>query len=105
MVTTSGGLVAGDRLRIAVHLEKDAAAHVTASAAEKIYRSTGATTEIVQSVSIESGGWLEFLPPETILFDGGRLQRATTVGLGPGAAGLGGGRLVFVPVARGGAVI
>jgi urease accessory protein len=101
MVTTSGGLVAGDRLRIAVHLEKDAAAHVTASAAEKIYRSTGATTEIVQSVSIESGGWLEFLPPETILFDGVRLHRTTTVELAPGAGFLGGGILVFGRRARG----
>ena len=46
IVTTSGGLVAGDRLDIAVRLEPGTAAHVTASAAEKIYRSTGPTTTI-----------------------------------------------------------
>src|SRR5881397_989882 len=44
LVTTSGGLVAGDHVAIAIRLEAAAAAHVTASAAEKIYRSTGATT-------------------------------------------------------------
>src|SRR6202012_4362885 len=40
LVTTSGGLVAGDRIAIEVEVGAGAAAHVTASAAEKIYRST-----------------------------------------------------------------
>src|SRR5436190_14625093 len=48
MVTTSGGLVAGDRLNIELRAGAGAAAHVTASAAEKIYRSTAATTDIAQ---------------------------------------------------------
>jgi len=39
IVTTSGGLVAGDRLDIRVELAPGATAHVTASAAEKVYRS------------------------------------------------------------------
>src|SRR5439155_111082 len=64
IVTTSGGLVAGDCIDIAVTVWAGAAAHTTGSAAEKLYRSTGATTEIVQRLSVESGGWLEFLPPE-----------------------------------------
>jgi urease accessory protein len=95
IVTTSGGLVAGDRLDLSVRLEPGAAAHVTASAAEKLYRSTGATTEIAQSLAIEERGWLEFLPPETILFDGVRLRRMTRVDLAPEAGFLGGGILVF----------
>jgi urease accessory protein len=52
IVTTSGGLVAGDRLDIAVRLAPGAVVHVTASAAEKIYRSTGPTTTIHQSLAI-----------------------------------------------------
>src|SRR5712692_8953471 len=48
LLTTSGGLVAGDRLTITIQAEENAAAQVTAAAAEKIYRSTGATTEITQ---------------------------------------------------------
>ena len=101
LVTTSGGLVAGDWLSIAVKLEADAVAHVTASAAEKIYRSTGATTEIVLNMSVGAGGWLEYLPPETILFDGARLRRETTLALASGAGFLGGGILVFGRCARG----
>jgi len=101
LVTTSGGLVAGDRLSIAVDLAADATAHVTASAAEKIYRSTGATTRIEQSLSVASGAWLEYLPPETILFDGARLRRHTVVALAPNAGFLGGSIVVFGRRARG----
>jgi urease accessory protein len=95
LLTTSGGLVAGDRLTISARLAEAATAQVTAAAAEKIYRSTGATTSIAQHLSVGEGGWLEYLPPETILFDGARLRRATRIELAPGAGFLGGGILVF----------
>jgi urease accessory protein len=95
LVTTSGGLVAGDRLSVTIELAAGAVAHVTASAAEKIYRSTGKTTEIVQSLSAGPRAWLEYLPPETILFDGARLRRRTELELESGAGFLGGGILVF----------
>jgi urease accessory protein len=101
IVTTSGGLVAGDRLDIAVTLAPGAAAHVTASAAEKVYRSTGRTTTIGQSLVIGAGAALEFLPPETILFDGARLRRETRIDLAPGSAFLGGDIVVFGRRARG----
>ena len=101
LLTTSGGLVAGDRLDIAVNLAAGAAAHVTASAAEKIYRSTGPTTTIHQSLSVAPGAALEFLPQETILFEGARLRRETTVELAPDAAFLGGDIVVFGRRARG----
>jgi urease accessory protein len=101
LVTTSGGLVAGDRVSIAIELDNEAAAHVTASAAEKIYRSTGATTEIRQSLAIAGGAWLEYLPPETILFDGARLRRHTSLELVLDAGFLAGGIIVFGRRARG----
>jgi urease accessory protein len=101
LLTTSGGLVAGDRLAIGVHLAEGAAAHVTAAAAEKIYRSTGATTAITQRLKAGERAWLEYLPPETILFDGARLRRETRIELAPGAGFLGGGILVFGRHARG----
>ena len=101
LLTTSGGLVAGDRLDIAVRLAKGAAAHVTASAAEKVYRSLGPTTEIRQSLSVAAGATLEFLPLETILFDGARLRRETMIELGSDAGFLGGDIVVFGRRARG----
>ena len=104
IVTTSGGLVAGDRLAITVEAGAAALAHVTTAAAEKIYRSTGATAEVAQKLSVGSGGWLEYLPPETILFEGSRLRRRTWLDLAPGAGLLGGGLFVFGRRARGDAL-
>ena len=101
LLTTSGGLVGGDRLDIDIRLAEGAAAQVTASAAEKVYRSIGATTAIRQSLSVAPGATLEFLPLETILFEGARLWRKTTVELGRDAGFLGGDILVFGRRARG----
>jgi len=101
LVTTSGGLVAGDQIDVAVTLGAGAVAHVTGSAAEKVYRSTGATTRIAQRLAADAGAWLEFLPPETILFDRARLRRTTRVKLAQGAGFLGGGIIVFGRIAMG----
>ena len=101
LVTTSGGLVAGDLIDIAVTVGAGARAHVTASAADKIYRSTGATTRVRQTLSVDADGWLEFLPPETILFDRARLRRTTRLELAEGAGFLGGGIMVFGRIAMG----
>jgi urease accessory protein len=101
VVTTSGGLVAGDRIDIRVSVGPGAAAHVTASAADKIYRSTGATTMVNQRLAVGEGAKLEFLPPETIMFDAARLRRQTAVELGEEVRFLGGGIIVFGRRARG----
>jgi len=101
LVTTSGGLVAGDRIDVSATVGEGAAAHVTGSAAEKIYRSTGATTEIGQNLSVAPGAWLEFLPPEAILFDEARLRRTTRIELSESAGFLGGGIVVFGRIAMG----
>jgi urease accessory protein len=101
LLTTSGGLLGGDELDIGIRLAEGAAAHVTASAAEKVYRSIGPTTVIRQSLSVASGATLEFLPLETILFEGARLARETTVELDRDAGFLGGDIVVFGRRARG----
>jgi urease accessory protein len=101
LVTTSGGLVAGDRIDIAAQLRPGAVVHVTGSAAEKIYRSTGATTQVDQRLRVAAGGWLEYLPPETILFDCARLRRTTRVALQGDGGFLGGGIMVFGRIAMG----
>jgi urease accessory protein len=101
LVTTSGGLVAGDRIDVSATIGEGAAAHVTGSAAEKIYRSTGATTEIGHNLSVAAGAWLEYLPPEAILFDQARLRRTTRIELSEGAGFLSGGIVVLGRIAMG----
>jgi urease accessory protein len=101
LVTTSGGLVAGDHISVDVRAGPATVSHVATSAAEKVYRSTGATTEIAISVSVGEGAWVEYLPQETILFDGARVRRHTAVDVALGGWFLGGGMMVFGRRARG----
>ena len=79
LLTTSGGLTGGDRLKVTVGAGAGTAAVVTGQAAEKIYRSLGPDAEIEIALSVGSGAWLEFLPQETILFEGARLVRRSSV--------------------------
>jgi len=95
VITTSGGIVGGDDLRIAVTAGENAQLRVYPQAAEKVYRSLGADSRIAVTLTAEAGAWLEWLPQETILFDGARLRRDTTVDLAPGGRVLAGEFLVF----------
>ncbi|MBI1208958.1 MAG: urease accessory protein UreD [Azospirillum sp.] len=101
VVTTSGGLTGGDRLRLDFTAAPGAAALITAQAAEKIYRSTGDDARIALTLKVETGAWLEWLPQETILFDGARLRRDTVAEVAAGGRLLAGEFLVLGRTARG----
>jgi urease accessory protein len=101
VVTTSGGLVGGDRLDLSCRIEPDAVALVTMQAAEKVYRSAGPDCVLSVALDVAAGGWLEWLPQETILFEGARLRRLTRASVAPGARMLAGEMLVFGRPARG----
>jgi urease accessory protein len=101
ILTTSGGLVGGDRLAIEVDVGPGASAHVTAQAAEKIYGSDGPDTVLEIALRVATDGRLEYLPPETILFDRARLRRRTVVDLAGNAGLLAGEILVFGRIAAG----
>src|SRR5688572_24965215 len=77
-----GGLVAGDALSIAVHVDSGARALVTTPAAGKVYRGDDRPAASVQQLlTVEPGASLEWFPQETIVFDGGRVQLETRVDL------------------------
>lgn len=77
LLTTSGGLTGGDRLKIDVEVEAGASCVVVTQAAEKIYRSLGNDCRIDVSLAVGAGAEAEWLMQETILFDGARLWRST----------------------------
>lgn len=95
LVTTSGGMVGGDRMDIALSVGPGAKAMVTTQAAEKVYRSTGADCRIDTRVTVEAGGWLEWMPQEAIVFEGSRLRRLTRLELAGDARLIAGEMLVF----------
>ena len=101
LVTTSGGLVGGDRLDIVATVAAGARARIAPQAAEKIYRSLGATTTVELALDAGPGAWLEYLPLETILFDGARLERTCRLTLAGDARAMAGEILVFGRLARG----
>lgn len=101
LATTSGGLVGGDRLDVDLAVAEGAGALVTTQAAEKVYRSTGADCRIATRASVAAGGWLEWMPQETIVFEGARLRRDTRLDLAADARILAGEMLVFGRAARG----
>jgi urease accessory protein len=101
LVTTSGGLVGGDRLDIGLSVGPSAAAMVTTQAAEKVYRSAGPDVHVATSLKVEDGAWMEWLPQEAILFDGARLRRTTTLDVAGEGRALAGELLVFGRTAHG----
>jgi urease accessory protein len=101
LVNSAGGLVGGDRMSTEVTVDEGAAAVVTMQAAEKAYRSTGTDTRLSNRVKVAPGGWLEWLPQETIVFDRARLRRTMRIDLAGNAAVLAGEILVFGRAARG----
>ncbi|WP_374762862.1 urease accessory protein UreD [Yunchengibacter salinarum] len=84
LINTAGGLTGGDRFQQSVNVD---GGHLVAStqAAEKLYRASAGVTRITTRARVATGATLEWLPQETILFDGARCHRALSVSLAPGA--------------------
>lgn len=101
LLTTSGGLAGGDRLRISVAAQAAAVASVTSQAAEKVYRSLGDDCYLSATLDVGPEAMLEWLPQEAILFDGARLRRRTEAQVAPGGRLLACEMLVFGRAARG----
>jgi urease accessory protein len=101
LVNVGGGLAGGDSLDVRVMLGDGALAGVTTPAAEKVYRALAEDTRIATRLEVGAGATLEWLPQETILFQGARLDRRMEAALAPGARLLAAEMLVFGRVARG----
>ncbi|SCW92772.1 urease accessory protein UreD [Ancylobacter rudongensis] len=85
MINTGGGLAGGDAAQSCLHAGRDAQLVVTTQAAEKIYRSDGATSHIAVELTAEAGASLHWLPQATIVFDGARVERSIVAEVAPDA--------------------
>jgi urease accessory protein len=85
-----GGLVAGDSLDVNARVDAEAHVLMTTPAAGKVYRGNGGPVATQRhTLSVAAGASLEWLPQETIAFDGAAVELATRVELEPGAAFVG----------------
>ncbi|CEJ43820.1 urease accessory protein UreD [Umezakia ovalisporum] len=98
---TAGGVVGGDRLSYNLHLQPHTQALITTAAASKIYRTNGLQARQNINIQIDAGACLEWLPQETILFNGAIYRQDLRVELAPGASWLGWEITRFGRTARG----
>jgi urease accessory protein len=81
-LNTAGGLTGGDRMAISARAEAGARLALTTQAAERGYRAVGSDpAEVDTRLVVEPGARIDWLPQETILFDGARLRRRLLVRL------------------------
>ncbi|MFT3961984.1 urease accessory protein UreD [Propionivibrio sp.] len=83
------GIAGGDRLRVAVAAGPGTHAQITTPGAGKWYRSGGEEASQALDFTVGDDAILEWLPQETIVFDGARSRMETHVRLGNGSRYLG----------------
>ncbi len=80
LLNTAGGLTGGDRMAVAAEAGKGARLVLSTQAAERGYRAIGDTPARVETrLRVVAGARIDWLPQETILFDGARLERRLSV--------------------------
>lgn len=75
------GIAGGDHLQISAMVEAGGHAQITTPGAGKWYRSGGAEASQNVELSVAAGAMLEWLPQESIVFDGALARMATRVNL------------------------
>ncbi len=80
-LNTAGGVTGGDALAYRLDVGADAAVVATTQTAERVYDCAGTTAQVAAEFRIAEGGRLDWLPQETILYDGAMLARRTCVEL------------------------
>jgi len=79
ILNTAGGIAGGDDFSISVAAAAQSRLTVTTAAAEKVYRAMDTASRVAVRLSIAAGASLRWLPQETILFDGAKLNRSIEV--------------------------
>jgi urease accessory protein len=97
----SGGIAGGDVLETQVTLDAGARVCLAGQAAERVYRALGAPSQVATRLQVQPGAALEYLPQETILFDGFALRRSLAIELEGDAGFLGVESLIFGRLAMG----
>ena len=85
LMNTAGGLTGGDHVRWTATAMPGTRLVLTTPACERVYRSIGGDARVENRLVAHEGAHLDWLPQETILFEGARLDRRLDVDLAEGA--------------------
>ena len=85
LMNTAGGLTGGDHVKWTVAAKPGAKVVLTTPACERVYRSLGSDARVENRLVAHEGAHIDWLPQETILFEGSRLDRRLDVELQEGA--------------------
>lgn len=83
-----GGIAGGDTLDVALALERGAQVLATTPGSAKWYRSRHTATQDVR-LTVADDACLEWLPQETVLFDGAHARQSIAIALAPAASTFG----------------
>lgn len=95
LVHPPAGIAGGDQLSVDATVGEGAHALITTPGAGKWYRSGGARGRLMQRIAVAAGGVCEWLPQESIVFDGALGDLATEVALHGDACFIGAEMLCF----------
>ncbi len=85
VITTSGCVLQGDRLALDIVAGPGARAHVTTQSATKLHTMDANYATQVQSIALDEGAYLEYLPEPLIPHRGARFASDTRIRVAPGA--------------------
>jgi urease accessory protein len=79
----SGGVLAGDKLEMQLHVGRDARVQLTSTSATRLYRQRGTAGMASQTtcVQVDAGGLIEYVPDPIIPFAHSHMQQHTHINL------------------------
>jgi urease accessory protein len=85
LINTAGGLAGGDQFEWVIELDEGASCTAVTQACEKVYRAEDEAATVYVDLKLRRRSRLDWLPQETILFDGARLDRTFDIQVAEGA--------------------
>ena len=88
LINTAGGLTGDDSMHWSAAANSDSRLTLSTAACEKLYRSHGPAAVQATNLQVHANARLDWLPQETILFNGGSLNRTLNVQIDESATAL-----------------
>ncbi|MFD1198069.1 urease accessory protein UreD [Brucella gallinifaecis] len=79
IISIGGGILQGDRYKIDIHVGEGACAQVTSQGANRVHRMDANYASQYQTVTVEAGAYLEYLPDFTIPYRDSRFINHTDI--------------------------